>query len=321
MSELIAARAKGELLDRYEDEKDRLGEDETESELVRDLLDRGLRDRRVPLVARLDLPNRVGARIEDERERGESEEEVVRRFLREAVDARDADTLDAIGADEELRELVEARREEGEPLDDTVRRLLRDSVEKETRGGGPFAWVVPRFALLAFALTLFIPVFGEATLQAFAFGGAATLAPTATALGGGGRRLDNAVDAGREAVAHGAGAVAGFLGAAKNQFYEDHPAPASPTTLVERLAWLDVYSYYVGVAFTVFAGVLFVVVETAGAQAVFETLGAWGTLGVVWLVVLGAYLYIFMQLTASLAQLAIASARGDVSTDTAEVGK
>lgn len=167
MSELIAARAKGELLERYEDEKESLGEDETESELVRDLLDRGLRDRRVPLVARLDLPNRVGARIEDERERGESEEEVVRRFLREAVDARDADALDAIGADEELRELVEARREEGESLDDTVRRLIREGGERDTvvdmvhRLGADQAMAVPVTALLL----AFIPWLGAWVLQ------------------------------------------------------------------------------------------------------------------------------------------------------------
>jgi len=143
MSELIAARAKGELLERYEDEKESLGEDETESELVRDLLDRGLRDRRVPLVARLDLPNRVGARIEDERERGESEEEVVR------------------------ADRVEARREEGESLDDTVRRLIREGGERDTvvdmvhRLGADQAMAVPVTALLL----AFIPWLGAWVLQ------------------------------------------------------------------------------------------------------------------------------------------------------------
>jgi hypothetical protein len=53
------------LLERYKDEKEKINDDDvTESDFMRDLLDRGLRDRdrRVQLFLRLDLPNRVAAR-------------------------------------------------------------------------------------------------------------------------------------------------------------------------------------------------------------------------------------------------------------------
>jgi predicted sugar kinase len=63
---------------------------------MRDLLDRGLRDRdrRAQLFFRLDLPNRVAAQMENDRDRGESDKAVTRRFLIEAVEAREADTLE-----------------------------------------------------------------------------------------------------------------------------------------------------------------------------------------------------------------------------------
>lgn len=130
MSELIAAKAKGELLERFRKEEERTPDDMTTSELVRDLLDRGLTDRTTPLFARLGLPNRVAARLEADREDGEPDEEVIRRFLREAVDARDEDALDKIevGADDDLRTGVESVRDDGEALDDAVRRLLREGV-------------------------------------------------------------------------------------------------------------------------------------------------------------------------------------------------
>jgi hypothetical protein len=68
MSELIAAKSKGELLERYEDKREKIDDDDvTESDFMRDLLDRGLRDRdrRVQLFLRLDLPNRVAAQTEN----------------------------------------------------------------------------------------------------------------------------------------------------------------------------------------------------------------------------------------------------------------
>lgn len=129
MSEVISARLKGEELERYREEVERLDEEESTSDLVRDLIERGLDARQVPLVARLGVSNRVGARIEDAREAGESEEKVVRRFLREAVDARDGDVLDAIDAPDELRDRVEGARKEGEATEDTVRRLLREGAD------------------------------------------------------------------------------------------------------------------------------------------------------------------------------------------------
>jgi hypothetical protein len=59
------------LLERYKDERDNIdGDDVTESDFMRDLLDRGLRDRdrRVQLFLRLDLPNRVAAQMKNDRE-------------------------------------------------------------------------------------------------------------------------------------------------------------------------------------------------------------------------------------------------------------
>jgi hypothetical protein len=42
----------------------------------------------------LDLPNRVAAQMENDRDRGESDKAVTRRFLIEVVEAREADTLE-----------------------------------------------------------------------------------------------------------------------------------------------------------------------------------------------------------------------------------
>lgn len=125
MSELIAAKVKGDLLERYNQESPPDDGEKTESEYVRELLDVGLRAREEPLYVRLGLPNRHAARLEDLREAGEREEDVVRRVLREAVEGWEDDVLDELEADDDLRERVEAAREEGETLDDAVRRLLR----------------------------------------------------------------------------------------------------------------------------------------------------------------------------------------------------
>jgi len=174
MSELIAAKAKGELLERYKAEVDRLGDDATESELIRELLREGLDAKEAPLFARIDLPDKYAARVEAEREVGESDEELLRRLLRDLVRGWDDDVLDEIGASDDLRERVLDEREEGESLGGAVERLLRRGVDAPTgppslksrlvlaaafSGTGVafvYAWVslgplsVPFFSLLAF---------------------------------------------------------------------------------------------------------------------------------------------------------------------------
>jgi len=167
MSELIAAKAKGELLERYEDEKEKIDDDDvTESDFIRDLLDRGLRDRRVQLFLRLDLPNRVAAQMENDRDRGERDKAVTRRFLIEAVEVREADTLEKIGIDEDddLRALVKREQNPGEPLDDAVRRLVRAGAEQTQdarlrRLGGSWAGRVILMLILLSIVTVAIPLF------------------------------------------------------------------------------------------------------------------------------------------------------------------
>ena len=167
MSELIAAKAKGELLERYKDEKEKIDDDGvTESDFIRDLLDRGLRDRRVQLFLRLDLPNRIAAQMENDRDRGESDKAVIRRFLTEAVEAREADTLEKVGIDEDddLRALVEREQNPGEPLDDAVRRLVRAGAERTQdarlrRLGGSWAGRVVLILILLSVAAVAIPLF------------------------------------------------------------------------------------------------------------------------------------------------------------------
>jgi hypothetical protein len=167
MSELLAAKAKGELLERYEDEREKIDDDDvTESDFIRDLLDRGLRDRRVDLFLRLDLPNRVAAQMENDRDRGESDKAVTRRFLTEAVEAREADTLEKVGIDEDddLRALVEREQNPGEPLDDAIRRLVRAGAEQTQdarlrRLGGSWAGRVIMMLTLLSVVTAAIPLF------------------------------------------------------------------------------------------------------------------------------------------------------------------
>jgi len=166
MSELLAAKAKGELLERYEDEREKIDDDDvTESDFIRDLLDRGLRDRRVDLFLRLDLPNRVAAQMENDRDRGESDKAVTRRFLIEAVEAREAGTLEKIGIDEDdaLRALVEREQNPGEPLDDAVRRLVRAGAEQTQdarlrRLGGSWAGRVILMLILLSIVAVAIPL-------------------------------------------------------------------------------------------------------------------------------------------------------------------
>ena len=157
MSELIAAKAKGDLLDRYKEGKPKKSDDKTESEYVRELLDEGLRAREEPLYVRLGLPNRHAARLEDSREPGEGEEDAVRRALRDAVEAWDDDVLDTLGASDELRERVDSAREEGESLDDAVRRLLRTGVES-SESAGPASLKQRLLGALAVVLLMIAPV-------------------------------------------------------------------------------------------------------------------------------------------------------------------
>jgi len=166
MSKLIAAKAKGELLERYKDEKEKIDDDGvTESDFIRDLLDRGLRDRRAKLFLRLDLPNRVAAQMENDRDRGESDKAVTRRFLIEAVEAREADTLKKIGIDEDdaLRTLVEREQNHREPLDDAVRRLVRSGAGQTQdarlrRLGGSWAGRVILMLILLSVVAVAIPL-------------------------------------------------------------------------------------------------------------------------------------------------------------------
>lgn len=135
MSKIISAQVSGELEDKFAEAAERRGADESKSAFIRDVIGEGLRAREVPLFARLDLPNRMAAKLEADREDGESQEAVVVRHLREAIEARERDSLDELGVDDDLREAVEAAREEGEATDDAVRRLLREAAadaESET---------------------------------------------------------------------------------------------------------------------------------------------------------------------------------------------
>lgn len=160
MSDMIAARARGDLRERLDEENDRLGDDVTRSELVRELLDEALRARTEPLYVRLGLPNRHAARLENKREAGEAEEDVVRRVLRETVETWDDDVLDAIGATDELREAVNEAREEGESLDDAVARLIRVGAEETGSGRYDRIQELGGVASLSFAVLLTATWFG-----------------------------------------------------------------------------------------------------------------------------------------------------------------
>jgi|APHM01.1.fsa_nt_gi hypothetical protein len=128
MSRLISVKLRGELRERFKKEERKKHDEETRSELIRDLLERGLDDRTIPLFARLDLPNRTKAQLENAREEGEPDEEIIRRFLKEAIEYREQDALDAIGAGGRLRSVVEQKQADGEELDETVKRQLRGTV-------------------------------------------------------------------------------------------------------------------------------------------------------------------------------------------------
>jgi hypothetical protein len=134
MSELIAAKAKGELLERYEEERPPEDAEVTESEYVRSLLDDGLAAREQSFYERIGLSARLGAQLEAERRTGESKTDVVREVLKEGLQARDEDALDAIGASGDLREAVEESRKDGESLDGAVERLLLQGVDADPSG-------------------------------------------------------------------------------------------------------------------------------------------------------------------------------------------
>lgn len=133
MSKIISAQVSGELEEEFAEAAERRGADESRSAFIRDVIAEGLRAREVPLFARLDLPNRMGARLEADREEGESQEAVIVRFLREAIEARDRDGLDELGVDDDLREAIEDIREDGEPIEDATRRVLREAVAERNQ--------------------------------------------------------------------------------------------------------------------------------------------------------------------------------------------
>jgi hypothetical protein len=154
MPKVVGAKVSGDLEERYEEAIADLGEEESKSDVVRELFEEAFSARDEPLFVRLDLPNRVAAQLENDRARGESDEVVTQRFLKEAVEAREADVLDTLDADEELRELVERERDPGESLPVAVRRLLRRGCENTQdarlrRLGGP--WGVKTAAGLVLA--------------------------------------------------------------------------------------------------------------------------------------------------------------------------
>lgn len=164
MTTVITVKVKGELEDRYLSAIDSLGEANNKSDLVRELLRAGFRERDVPLFARLDLPNRVAAQIEDDRERGESDEVVIRRFLTEAVGAREATVLDTIDAGEDLRDIVREEQKQGESLDDAVRRLLRTGAGQTTQR---LLYRISSFRVILAAVGSFAVAFAPASLAAY----------------------------------------------------------------------------------------------------------------------------------------------------------
>lgn len=101
---------------------------------------------------------------------------------------------------------------------------------------------------------------------------------------------------------------------AKQAFIEDHPAPASPSTLVERLAWADVWAFVPAAVAVAVGTLLYAAQETFGAEAVVTTLGPFGALGVLGLFIGAAYLFAAMQLVGILAQLSLATSGSEANT-------
>ena len=304
MSELIAAKAKGDLLERYESEKPPEDAEVTESEYVRDLLDRGLASREQSLYERVGLPARLGAQLEDERRTGETEADAVREVLEDGVEARRADALDAIGADDELREAVEARREEGEAIDDAVRRLLRetDDTNSGTRSAGGV--VVPSVAASLLAAGVALLFAGETAAGGWLTAGGGFTAVNyllARAFGWGAwlREVVGDVRDGFRDV----GGVRGFAALVVEGWRRDRPVE-DPSTPVERAANADVYVPVLFVVLLGLGGVAWGVVE-AGLLPV---LGPPGALLLVVLLLAVAYAIPAAMLVSAAAMLAVAAA-------------
>jgi len=88
MGEIISAQVSGELEERYNEAAEDRDEDLSESAFIREILDEGLYAREQPLFVQLDIPDRIAAQLEADREQGESQEAVIARHLKEAVDGR-----------------------------------------------------------------------------------------------------------------------------------------------------------------------------------------------------------------------------------------
>lgn len=158
MSRMVSAQLEGKLLERYEAEEEERDVG-NKSEYLRALLRDGLDAREQTAYDRVDLPERLAARLEDERGVGDREKDVLREVVQDGLDARRGDALDAIGADDDLRRRVEKHQNEGEPLDDAIRRLVRTGVDN----GDETTWKdrAKVAAVIGFAMTF--PTYAAAT--------------------------------------------------------------------------------------------------------------------------------------------------------------
>jgi len=179
MPRMISAQLDGKRLDRYEDAEgeERMG---NQSEFLRSVLDDGLDAREQTTFQAAELPDRLAAQLEDEREFHHDEADILREVVEDGLVARRGDALDAIDAGEELRATVEDAREDGEALDDATRRLIRQGATASPSGsggaferavGGAFGAaiaVVAAHSLVGFvgALAVVVVVLGVATYLA-----------------------------------------------------------------------------------------------------------------------------------------------------------
>lgn len=145
----LTVRVGEERRQRFDTELDS-SEAESESELLRELIDLGLDARGQGLYRRLGCTDKLAAKIEESREPGESKQKAVARLLRKAVESRDSDHTEKLLRDD-LRDRVEALAGEGEPIDDAARRLLRGAVEEEEAEG---SWIKQRAGFTALMLFL-----------------------------------------------------------------------------------------------------------------------------------------------------------------------
>jgi hypothetical protein len=155
---MVSAQLEGKLLERYEEEEERENVG-NKSEYLRSLLRDALDAREQTAYDRVDLPERLAARLEDERGVGDREKDILREVVEDGLDSRRGDALDAIGADDDLRRRVEKHQNKGEPLDDTLRRLVREGVET----GGEKSWKERVEIMLILSLVMLLPTTAAAT--------------------------------------------------------------------------------------------------------------------------------------------------------------